>query len=88
MRRHQSKTPDLYILKTNTHWEFKSSTGGNKHAIQNSLRDAGGQSENVVLDLPCAKLTDRQGISRAKECIREERSSLKHFKKSLREPRN
>ena len=80
MRRHQSITSDLYFLKTNTRWEFKSPTSGSKHTIQNNLRDAGGQSENVVLDLSRAKLIDRQGVSRAKEFIREERSSLKYFK--------
>ena len=80
MRRFQSKSPDLYILRTNTRWELKSPTGGSKHTVQNNLRDADAQSENVILDLTRAKLTDKQGISRAKEFIRDERSRIKHLK--------
>lgn len=80
MRRIQSKSPDLYILKTNTRWELKSPKGGGKHTIQNNLREADSQSNNIILDLTRAKLTDRQGISRAKEFIREERSRIRHLK--------
>ena len=80
IRRFQSKTPDLYILRTNTRWELKSPIGGSKHTIQNNLRNTDGQSENVILDLTRAKLTDRQGISRAREFLRTENSRIKHLK--------
>ncbi len=80
MRRYQSKTPDLYVLKTNVRWELKSPTGGSKHTIQNNLREADSQSENVILDLTRSKLTDNQGISRAKEFIKKERSRIKRLK--------
>ena len=80
LRRISSKTPDLYILKTNIRWELKSPQGGGKHTIQNNLRATNGQSENVILDLSRAKLSDRQGISRTKEFIRKEHSRIKHLK--------
>ncbi len=80
LRRAQSKTPDLYILRTNARWELKSPTGGSKHTIQNNLRNTDGQSENVILDLTRAKLTDKQGISRAKEFIKAERYRIKRLK--------
>lgn len=80
VRRLQSKTPDLLVLKTNIRWELKSPIGGGKHTIQNNLRNADSQSENVILDLTRSKLTDKQGISRAKEFTKKERSRIKRLK--------
>ena len=80
MRRSSSKTPDLYVLKTNIRWELKSPTGGGKHTVQNNLREANKQSENIILDLTRSKMTDIQGISRAKEFISNERSRIKRLK--------
>lgn len=80
LRRASSKTPDLYVLRTNVRWELKAPLGGSKHTIQNNLRDTDGQSENVILDLSRAKLTDTQGISRAKEFLRTERSRIRRLK--------
>lgn len=80
MRRAASKTPDLYVLKTNARWELKSPTGGSKHTVQNNLRGIDLQSENVILDLSRAKLSDKQGISRAKEFIENESSRIKRLK--------
>ncbi|MBQ5812206.1 hypothetical protein IIW29_01360, partial [Candidatus Saccharibacteria bacterium] len=73
-------TPDLYVLRTNKMWELKSPKGGSKYTIQNNLRETDGQSENVILDLTRAKLSDKQGISRAKEFIKKERSRIKRLK--------
>ena len=80
IRRAASKTPDLYVIKTKERWELKSPKGGSKHTIQNNLRNTDGQSENVILDLSRAKLTDRQGISRAQEKMKKERSRIKRLK--------
>lgn len=80
LRRLESRTPDLYIIKTNMRWELKSPTGGSKHTIQNNLRASDGQSENVILDLSRSKLSDRQGISRTKEFIRNEHSRIRRLK--------
>ena len=80
MRRGASKTPDLYVVKFNTLWELKSPTGGSKHTVQNNLRNADDQSEKVILDLSRAKLTDQQGISRAKEFLRTEKTSIEKLK--------
>ena len=80
LRRIESKTPDLCILKTNTRWELKSPTGGSKHTVQNNLRESAKQSENVILDISRSKLTNQQGISRAKEFVSKEHSRLKRLK--------
>ena len=80
LRKISSKTPDLYVLKTNIRWELKSPTGGGKHTIQNNIREASSQSENIIIDLSRAKLSDSQGISRAKEFIKTEKSKIKRLK--------
>ncbi len=80
LRRLSSKTPDLYVLKTNICWELKSPQGGGKHTIQNNLRATNGQSENVILDLTRAKIADEKGISRSKEFTKNERSNIKRLK--------
>ena len=48
--------------------------------MQNNLREASKQSENIILDLTRSKMTDIQGISRAKEFISNERSRIKRLK--------
>ena len=80
LRRYSSKTPDLYVLKTNIRWELKSPEGGGKHTIQNNLRSIDRQSENVIIDLSRSKLTDEQGISRTKEFLSKESSRIKRLK--------
>ena len=80
LRRRSSKTPDLYILKTNVRWELKSPLGGGKHTVQNNLRGVDSQSENVILDLTRSKLSDAQGISRTKEFLKTERTRIKKLK--------
>ena len=80
LRRRSSKTPDLYVLKTNTRWELKSPIGGSKYTIQNNLRDIEEQSENVILDLTRSKFSDIQGISRTKDFFKKEHSRIKRLK--------
>ena len=80
LRRSSSKTPDLFILKTNVRWELKAPIGGGKHTIQNNLRDVDRQSENVILDLSRAKIDDEKGISRTKEFLRKEHNRIKRLK--------
>lgn len=80
MRRYSSKTPDLHIIKTNIHWELKSPIGNGKHTIQNNLREASKQSENIVLDLTRSKMTDTQGLSRINEFMSREKARIKRLK--------
>ena len=80
IRRVQSKTPDLFVLKTNICWELKSPIGNGKHTIQNNLRDASKQSENIILDLTRTKMTDKRAISRTKDFLKKEQSVVKRLK--------
>lgn len=85
IRRASSRTPDLYILKTNVRWELKSPTGNSKHTIQNNLREANNQSENIVIDLSRSKMQNEKALSRAKEFFRNEHSRIKRIKIITRE---
>ena len=80
LRRLYSKTPDLYILKTNIKWEIKSPTGAGKHTIQTNLRNASKQSENIILDLHRSDLTKEQAVSRVKDFVQKEHSRIKRLK--------
>lgn len=80
IRRRESKTPDLYILKTHICWELKSPMGNSKHTIQNSLRKAKMQSDNIILDLTRCGLTDSQSISRVKHYLLTEVHTIKKLK--------
>lgn len=80
LKRRSSKTPDLYILKTNITWELKSPIGGSKYTIKNNLRKIESQSENVILDLSRSKYSDAQGISRTKEFFATEPTRIKRLK--------
>ena len=80
LRRRQSKNPDLYILRTNVLWELKSPIGNGKHTIQNNLRDADRQSENIIIDLRRTKMNEKQAVSRIHEFINTEHTRIKRIK--------
>lgn len=80
LRRLSSKTPDLFVLKTNVRWELKSPEGSGKHTIQTNLRNASKQSENIIIDLSRTKITRAQAISRINDYIRNEHSKIRKLK--------
>ena len=80
LRRLESKTPDLYILKTNVRWEIKSPEGNGKYTIQNNLRLAEQQSRNIILDLHRCKLSESQALARVREYINDKHCRIKKLK--------
>lgn len=80
LRTRQSKNPDLYVIKTNIRWELKSPIGKGKRTMQNNLREANRQSENIIVDFSRIGLSENQGISRIKEYLRTERHAIKRLK--------
>lgn len=44
-------TPDLKVLKTNQFWEIKNIKSDGKHAIEDNLRKANKQADNLVVSL-------------------------------------
>ena len=80
LKTRQSKNPDIYVVKTNIRWELKSPIGNSKRTIQNNLREANKQSENIIIDFSRMGLSENQGISRIKEYLRTERHTIKRLK--------
>lgn len=78
LRRNNLSAADVKI--GGTIWELKSSIGNGKHTIQNNLREASHQSQNIVIDLRRCKLPSDRAISR----IRYEANHAKSIKKTPR----
>lgn len=57
-----AKSADLKI--ENRIWEIKSPIGDGKYTMQNNLRDADGQSSNIVINLVRCKMSPEKAISR------------------------
>ena len=56
------RTPDFAI--NNLKWELKSPMGSSARTIENNMRTARKQSENIVIDLSRIKLHQQRAISR------------------------
>lgn len=59
------KTADIRIIRQNLIFEIKSPRGNSKKTIENNLRTAQKQSNNIVIDLSRTKMTTAQAVSRA-----------------------
>jgi hypothetical protein len=62
LRPKTDKTPDLEIK--NIKWEIKSPRGDGKKTIENNLRGARKQSQNIVVDLRRIKMHQSKAIAR------------------------
>lgn len=67
VERNNNKTPDFLINEK--YWELKSPVGNGARTIDNVLRDATKQSDNIVLDLSFCKMNQQRAIARAKRYI-------------------
>ena len=77
LRPERYKTPDLLVKGVK--WEIKSPTGNGKKTIDNNLRAASGQSENVVLDLARIKMNHNKVLARVRFYLKTDRK-IKHLK--------
>jgi hypothetical protein len=78
LRPETKKTPDIEL--NGTKWEIKSPRGNSKKSVENNLRTARKQSENIVLDLARSKMHYTRVIARSKFYIRTEAHNVKHLK--------
>ena len=62
LRPQTDKTPDVSV--NDTKWEIKSPKGNAKKTIENNLRTARKQSENIVIDLARSKTHNTRAIAR------------------------
>lgn len=78
LRPDKKKTPDIEV--DGKKWEIKSPKGNAKKTIENNLRTARKQSENIVLDLTRSKMHNAQAVARAQFYIRTEAHTIKRLK--------
>ena len=76
-RQNQLHTADYLIH--NQIWEIKSPKGSGKRTMQNNLRDANLQSQNIIIDLRRCGLTQTQALSRIHEYLGINRNGIKRI---------
>lgn len=57
-------TPDLQVVRTGEFWEIKNIRGNGKNTIEDNLKKAALQSNNVVISLLRTKMTSAQAAAR------------------------
>lgn len=60
-------TPDISVIRHNQRWEIKNIRGNSKRTIQNNLRAADDQSQNVIISLLETRMTQDQALGRIRE---------------------
>ena len=78
LRPSANKTPDIDV--NGTKWEIKSPKGNSKKTIENNLRTARKQSDNIVIDLQRSKMHLTRAISRINFYLRTDSHRIKHLK--------
>ena len=68
-------SPDIKI--GNIEWELKSPEGASLYTIQNTMRKAGHQSKNVVIDLRRVKIHHKRAIGYVNKFLAEASSKFK-----------
>lgn len=64
-------TPDIRVVKTKSFWEIKNMRGVSNHAVEENLRKANQQSDNVIISLLRSPAKDPARItSRIKYILR------------------
>ena len=71
------KTPDLRIK--NIEWELKSPQGNGAKTIENIIKKATKQSENIILDFSRIKMNENQALSRTKYFLRNNKHKIKNL---------
>ena len=71
IKRSSHQTPDLTVAKTYVRWEIKTIEGNSKRTIQNNLRKADRQSENIVISLIRTEMNATQAKGRINEFLRD-----------------
>lgn len=70
-------TPDIQVLSTCQFWEIKNIEGNSKKTIEDNLRKASKQADNVVISLLRSKMTPEQAESRIQYYLEHARANIK-----------
>lgn len=72
-------TPDLQILKTGEFWEIKNIRGNGKNTIEDNLKKAAKQSENIIISLLRTKMSPAQATARIHYFINHPHGKIKRI---------
>jgi len=61
--RGSTRTPDIQVLSTKKYWEIKNAKGDGKLTIEDNLRKAAKQSDNIVISLLHSTMTSEKAVS-------------------------
>lgn len=75
--RYSLHTPDLQIVKTSEFWEIKNIRGNGKNTIEDNLKRAARQSNNVVISLLRTKMTSSQAAARIRYFLNHPHGDIK-----------
>lgn len=72
-------TPDLQVLKTGKFWEIKNIRGNGKNTIEDNLKKAAKQSNNVIISLLRTKMTPTQATARIRYFLSRPHGNIKQI---------
>ncbi len=79
VKRGVATTPDIQVVRTGQFWEIKNIRGNGKHMVENNLRRASHQSQNVIVSLlKSPKISALQAKSRIRYVLRTTNIHLQH----------
>ncbi len=70
-------TPDLEVVRMKQFWEVKNIRGSSNHTVEDNLRKASKQSENVIISLLSSKMDTKRTEARIRHILRTKRMPLK-----------
>lgn len=71
------KTPDVQVTRTKQFWEIKNIKGEGRFTIEDNLRKAAKQADNVVISLLRSKMTQVQAASYIQWYLKHARANLR-----------
>lgn len=73
------KTPDVQVVLTREYWEIKNIKGNGKLTVEDNLRKASKQADNVVISLLRSAMTQEKASSYIRWYLKHARANIKHI---------
>ncbi len=77
IKRGISTTPDIQIIKTKQFWEIKNIKGNGKNTIEDNLKRASKQADNVIISLLRSRMSTEQASARIRYYLIRARKNLR-----------
>lgn len=78
VKRGVSTTPDIQVVRTKQFWEIKNIQGNGKNTIEDNLKRASKQADNVIISLLRSRMMPKQATARISYYLRRSRENLRH----------